>query len=778
MRLFFAITFLLACFQMVNAQSLNQTIKGRIVDAQSEAPIVGVTVMILNTDPPLGAVTDLDGYYKISDAPVGRHSIQVRFLGYEDKNIGEVLVGSGKEVVVNTDLTESLQAMEEITIVADQQDKGQVLNEMATVSAISFSVEETSRYAATFDDPARAALSLPGVQGGGDDILNEIVIRGNSPRGLLWRIEGMEVFNPNHFGDDGSSGGGISMLSNNMMSRSDFYTGAFPAEYGNALSGVFDINLRKGNYDKNEFAFQAGLLGVQAAAEGPLKNGSKASYLINYRYSTLALFDKIGINILGESEEIVFQDLSFKFHFPTKKAGSFSLWGLGGRSENNIYPITDEGEYFGDRFNTGMGVYGLQHIIYLNQDTYLQTTFSQSASDYDYDNDSLGQLVYDREAFDNYASRLQLLLNKKINARNTLRVGVIGSRLGYNLFSEYNDRNQDRFITLVEDKGHTYFLQAYGQWQHRFNENITLNAGMHFSQLALNGNNAIEPRLGMRWKLDPTSTLNFGYGLHSRMESSTIYLAQDSTGHQPNKNLGLTRAQHIVAGYEKMVKPGVRFKAELYYQHLFNVPIWPQNPELPIQRTFSILNESSGYTTYPLVNDGTGDNYGLELSLERFMNQGFYYMVTTSLYEAKYVPRDGQTYDSRFNGNFIVNALGGKEFRVGRSGNNLFSINGRMIWSGGNRTEPINLEKSREQGYTYYERGVGFAAKLPNYWRLDVGVSYRKNKPNFASIISINVQNVTGKVNAYDHYYNRFTDQIDFEEQLGMFPNLSYRIEF
>ncbi len=761
---------------LLSAQQLEQTIKGKIIDAQSGSPVIGATIAVLTTDPLKGAATDMEGYFKITNVPVGRHTLRLSSIGYDDKIVPELLVGSGKEVVLDATLTESFTIMDEVVVSAAEQNKGLVLNEMASVSAISFSVEETSRYAATFDDPARAALSLPGVQGGGDDVLNEIVIRGNSPRGLLWRIEGVEVFNPNHFAEVGSSAGGISMLSNNMMNRSDFYTGAFPAEYGNALSGVFDINLRQGNYDKGEYAFQAGLLGVAASAEGPFKQGSKSSYLLNYRYSTLALFDDVGVEILGEQEDLVFQDLSFKMHFPTRNAGSFSVWGLGGANHDIYYADQEVGEFVNDDFRTKMGVYGINHVMYFNPDTYLKTTLSQSVSTNKYISDSLGTKEYNRESFDNNATRLQFLFNKKMNSRNTFRAGVIGSRLGYNLFSEFNFR--DEFITEVDDDGTTYFVQGYGQWQHRLSEAVVINAGLHYSQLLLNNNYSIEPRIGLKWEVDPTSSINFGLGIHSRLESITNYLTQDSLGRQNNKDLDLTKAQHVVLGYEKMVKPGVRFKAEAYYQHLYDVPVWPSTAETDFQRTFSAINSKDGFTSFDLVNDGTGDNYGIELSLERFMSNGLYYLLTTSLYQSEYTPQDGNTYDTRFNGNFIFNALAGKEWRVGRKKTNFISVNGRMIWSGGNRTHPIDLEKSRELGYTFYDFSQPYGYKLPNYWRMDLGVSYRKNKGNHSSIIAINVQNVTGKLNYYDHYYSSSQDAVMLEEQLGMFPNLSYRVEF
>src|SRR5688572_14992138 len=279
------------------AQSLTQTIRGKVIDRESQAPLIGVSVAIVTSDPVKGSMTDTEGNFKIEKVPVGRHTLKINYIGYQEQVMPEMLLGSGKELILNIGLSEDIRQMQEVVIKA-QQEKGRPQNEMATLSARSISVEETKRYAASLNDPARAALSYAGV-GATDDMSNEIVVRGNSPKGVLWRIDGIEVPNPNHFGQEGASGGPISMLSVNMLDNSDFYTGAFPAEYGNALSGIFDMKLRKGNNEKREYAFQAGVLGVDFAAEGPFKKGYKGSYLANYRYSTLAILNSVGLKIAG-----------------------------------------------------------------------------------------------------------------------------------------------------------------------------------------------------------------------------------------------------------------------------------------------------------------------------------------------------------------------------------------------------------------------------------------------------------------------------------------------
>ncbi|MEQ9230207.1 MAG: TonB-dependent receptor [Cyclobacteriaceae bacterium] len=766
----------------ISAQELTQTIKGRIVDEQSKSAVIGATVLVSQATPTLGATTDVEGYFIIKNVPIGRHTIQISSIGYEPRTIPELLVNSGKETVINIELTESITQMDEILVVADEQAKGQPRNELASVSSISITVEETSRYAATFDDPARAALTYAGVSTGGDDLLNEIVVRGNSPKGILWRMEGVEIPNPNHFGTLGSSAGGISMLSSSVLANSDFFTGAFTPQYGNATSGIFDLKLRQGNYDKPEHAIQAGLLGVAAASEGPINKDKRSSYLVNYRYSTLGLLERVGLGILSEQESINFQDLSFKVHMPTEKSGSFSFWGLAGQNTYTFKPDEDLGESLYDDEKRKMAVGGVTHVTFLSENTFIESVLSGSITTYRYEEDSLRILVTDRENFDEKTVRLSSFLNHKFNARHTVRVGGIVSQLGYDLFEEEYDDEEDRYFRYLDDKGSTQFYQGYVNWQTRPSENLTINSGFHASYFALNKDVYVEPRIGFRWKVG-NQFITGGAGLHSRMETVALYLAEeeqeDGSFEQRNKNLGFTKAAHGVLGFEKQLKQDLRFKMEAYYQYLYDVPVWPNDTTSDdYNLTFSALNTFDGYTTDELSNDGVGLNYGLELTLEKFFTQNYYFLTTASLYESKYKVSDGVLRDTRFNGNFIFNIIGGKEFKVGKGGNNSIGVNGKFIFAGGKRQAPINLEESRIEMETVSRFDRNFQLALDNYYRFDLGVSYRKNKPKSSQILALNIQNVTAVNNEFVRCYSTETDRIESEGQLSFFPNISYRWEF
>lgn len=782
MKNFIALWLVLLMSISLKGQSLTQTVKGQVLDQQAKSPIIGATILLQDADPVLGTVTDVDGMFRLENVPIGRHSFVLSSVGYETKTLSNIAVGSGKQVVLDVEMIESLTEMEAVEVVAERQVKGQPVNELATVSAISLSVEETSRYAATFDDPARAALSQAGVTTGGDDLLNEIVIRGNSPKGILWRLEGVEIPNPNHFSSVGSSAGGISMLSANVLSNSDFFTGAFPAQYGNATSGIFDLKMRKGNFDKREHALQVGLLGIAGASEGPFRKNSNASYLINYRYSTLALFDRLGVNILGDQEDITFQDLSFKVFLPTKKAGSFSIWGLAGANSYSYKAdtVSSDDFYFEDEAQS-MGATGITHMAYLGKNTYIESIASFSGYQQSHIEDSLRQQVYFSEDVSESQFRISSFINHKFNARNTLRIGGIYSRLNFNLKNEIWKRNEKRFVVSLDEIGSTSFFQSFAQWQYRIDEDFTINTGLHLSCFGLNKDTYVEPRIGFRWQATSRGAFTGGAGMHSRMETLSLYMAsreEQGIRVQHNRDLGFTKALHGVLGYELMIKSDLKFKSEVYYQHLYDVPVWPSDTVISDEmRSFSAINTFDGYTSFELANLGTGKNYGVELTLEKFFSNSYYFLSTASLYQSKYRGIDGVARNTIFNGNYIFNLLGGKEFKL-RNQNNLLSLNARFIFAGGKRQAPILLNESRESGHTILDRSRNFENKLDDYIRLDFGVSYKQNKKRHASIIAVNVQNVLGIENALGSYYSPFSDAIETQTQLGMFPNLSYKVEF
>ncbi len=770
------------------AQDITQTVKGKIVDADSKIPLIGATIVWMGTNPIVGTTSDENGNYKLEKINLGRQNFEISYLGYEPVYFTEILVGSGREVVLNVEMKEAVASLEEVTVYA-YKDKSEAINPMATVSANQITVESTSRIAAGINDPGRTAQSFAGVSSA-DDENNELVIRGNSPRGMLWRMEGIEIPNPNHFNNgEGSSGGGVSALSTQVLANSDFFTGAFPAEYGSALSGVFDLRLRRGNYEKSEYAFQAGVLGIQAALEGPLKKGSEASYLLNYRYSTLKLLSFAGIDISGGDIAPGWQDLSYKVYLPTKKAGNFSLWGLGGNSSAGSIAVKDtsqwmyRGDAFEDTEDHKLAIAGVTHNYLLkNMKTYFQTAaaYSHTTTNRTVDslNDQYISAIINREGISYNTLSLSSFINHKFNAKNVIRAGVIYHHKNYNFKIKDLNFEDYKLETLIDQGGNTNFLESYFQWKHRINENLDINSGIHYTYLALNQDYSLEPRLGVRWKINDKNIINLGAGLHSKSEPVSIYLAEKEMDEGgiilPNRDLKMTKAFHAVLGYNWNFAKDFRLKTEVYYQHLYNVPVHPGDTT----NTLSSLNFAGGFTNEKFNNEGTGRNYGLEVTLEKFFSKNWYMLGTASLFESKYTMPDGIERNTLYNSKYIFNVVGGKEFAVGRKKQNILGLNLRTMWRGGYRTVPLDLAASISRNRDVRDYNRAYETKAPDYFRVDLGISYRKNQPKWSWIVSLDLQNATNRGNIFDEYYSSEAGKVFQEYMVGLVPVLNYKIEF
>jgi outer membrane receptor protein involved in Fe transport len=769
-------------------QPYTQTIKGTISDSDSRIELVGANIFIANTDPAVATISDLNGYFRLDDVPLGRHTILVSYVGYEKLMLQDVLVTSGKEVILDIAMKESVIQVEEVNIIAEQKTQ-MTLNPMASVSGRRFSVEESKRFAGGFYDPARMAESFAGVSSfGGEGGTNELVIRGNSPRGLLWRLEGIEIPNPNHFPpSEGATGGGVAIITSNIISNSDFLTGAFPAEYGNALSGVFDINLRKGNTEKHEFAFQVSVVGMEGAAEGPfiIENGS---YLVNYRLASFRLLDRLGIPVSDNDVVPNFQDFAINLFLPAKKVGRFSLFGFGGTCASGDIAIRDSSKWAFSSDREEMinlhktGVLGLKHFFsFPNGKTYLRSavlaSYESTSIQMDFLEDDLilKNTYQNSSVYLNY--RLSTLLHHKFNSRHSLRSGIIAGSLGSDIHIVTDDDYPENREVYVDYKGRAGTLQAYLQHQFRIPGNIEINSGFHGMIFLLNSNYAIEPRLGLKWNFKPHQTLTAGVGLHSRYEHMSMYTAfynaPDGTTSRPNLDLDFTKALHNVLGYNVFLLKDMCLSTELYYQYLYNIPIEdsPGSQE-------SILNYSSGFSIHPLSNSGTGRNYGLELTLEKFFTNNYYFLITGSLFDSKYIAGDGEKYNTLYNGNYISNFLGGKEFQVGKSKQNVIGLNTRLLVKGGNRMTPILILESMEKGQAVYDVDRWMEVKAPDYFRWDVGISYRHNKIAYSWIVSMDVQNITDSKNIYRSYYNEETTSIEYIYLQGILPILNFRLEF
>jgi len=786
MNRFISMTLLFIIFQGTSiAQSLTQNVRGHTTDAESKQPLVGV-VVVLQSDKSKTATTDENGFFLLKDITVGRQSFQFIMTGYENTLVSEAMVISGKELELNISMKEKLQQLNEVVVSANK-DKTRAKNEFAMVSSRSFSVEETRRYAASFADPARMVMNFAGVSSNGD-MDNSIVVRGNSPKGILWRLEGIEIPNPNHFSELGNSGGAISMLNANVLGTSDFYTGAFPAEIGNATAGAFDLSFRNGNTERREHSVQIGTLGAELATEGPFKQGKKASYLFTYRYSTLALLNSF-MDLGGALPD--YQDAAFKINLPTDKLGTFSVFGLGGYNKVYRQPKEDSSSWTDDEPNVSFlgrnktGIAGIAHQYFLTRNSYLKTIVSASIETTDWKADTLNVLHDYREdpieknRMRNSAWRASISYNNKLSVKNTFRTGLVAHRLGYNMDYSYFDVRSDKWNQILQGEGSTQFYQAFAQWKSRISERLTVTGGIHGSFLALNNTYSIEPRVAAAYDIGKQQ-ISLAAGLHSKPEHLSTYLfkdaAQGTSSSLPNKELDLSKSAHLVAGYNTRIAAGVRLKAEVYYQYLYDMPV-----EKDSATGFSMINAAGASAllgTKPLVSEGKGENYGIDITVERPFSKGFYLMATASVYRSTYTDYAGNAYNTKFNRGYQANLIGGKEWKLNANGRKLFGLNGKILLSGGLRESEIDLERSLKEERTVYVPEQYFTNQGSTYFRADMSAYYKFNTRNATHSILLEVQNFTNHQNYYASFFDSRAGKIRQVNQLGILPNLAYRIDF
>ncbi|MCE5175663.1 MAG: TonB-dependent receptor [Bacteroidales bacterium] len=759
-------------------QTGGQTLRGKVFDIETQEPLAEAYIHILNTDPIIQTSSDADGNFSIRNVSFGRHAIQVTYMGYEPSVISELVVTSGKEVLIEVGLKQIVTQMNEVTVNAYSR-KGKPINTMASVSARSFTVEEAERYAGGMSDPARLVSASAGVSVG-DIHNNAIIVRGNAPQGVSWHLEGVEIPAPHHFSGANVAGGGfVTLFSSQMLANSDFFTGAFPAEYGNALAAVFDMKFRSGNAEKRENTFQIGIMGIDFASEGPISRKSKSSYLFNYRYSTMGLLTDT--KIIDTEEKMKYQDLSFKLNFPTKKAGTFSIWGIGG-IDNLIEPFTKDSlkwETDYDRklckWDTYMGATGINHKIITGENTYLNSSVAFSGvmnklsmmriSD---------QMVVSPDMYlvDNSGNlTFNSIFNHKFNSRLTLKTGLTYKRVFYNLDMS-NTENSDpaTYQNYIKEKGNADAAEAYIQTKYDLSSNLAFNLGLNTNYFGVNKSVVLGPRIGVRWDIFPGHTLSFGYGLHSRSEELKIYLLKLGTEY-PNRKLKPTKAHHFILGYDWHIKEDLHFKAEVYYQKMYDVPGIADS-------SYSMINyKQDWYFHESLGNNSTGYNYGLDLTFEKFLSKNYYYLVTCSLFDSKYKADDGVWRNTRYNKNYVANILFGKEFFY-KDNTRVLGINGRLSFLGGEHESPILKDESILLKNVVYDENRAFENQMPSVFYVDFTVNYRINKKRHSSLISLQIKNLLNSpINEGYEYYIK-TKEVKQSTISAIVPSISYKIEF
>jgi len=774
------------CFlgNALNAQSLTQTIQGKVYNDFTGAPLPDVNIGIKKDSVLIGCFTDNNGFFIVENMPIGKYSITALYIGYKSYSIDNLNLTSGKAINLEIWLTESTKEIG-VVFVSAYERKNQPLNKMAVIGARSFTLEETNRYAGAYGDPARMAMNYAGVLPVRDN-RNDIIIRGNSASGLQWRINDIEIPNPNHFGASGTTGGPITIINTNLLSRSDFFNGAFPAEYGNAIAGIFDLKMKSSNLQKCEKWIQLGWNGLEFGAEGAMKKGGKASYLFSYRHSLTDIAYRLGFSY---KEKIEYKDLSFKLNFPGIKLGSWTIIGMGGNSRI----IFDELKYDNDErtFNsygeildnyTSMGVLGITNRIYPNEKSKIVNIISVTGNSVKNNIDTFSvaeksSFLWALENTEEIKYTASTKVNYKIKQRANITTGAI-----YNHYvMSFNDVQylNNNYVNYTDtSNAHADLLRLHIGYKQRFGVRFESYLGLHSQLFFYNNSKVIEPRAGLKFIINEKSDISYGLGWHSQLQPKVIYFVQTEKPNgqieYTNSKLDFTKSTHNTLGYNYQINKDLRLKIEVYYQYLFDVPVRITQPE------YSLINFGTEYYIErkdSLVNEGTGQNYGIEFTFEQFLKNNFFYLFTASLFESNYTSIDNKTRNTAYNGRYALNALGGYELNFPKKNvAMIFGIN--FTYAGGSPYVPFDQETTVKYGRVMYDWQHAYNIRRGEYKRASLRIGIKRNFKKVSMETTLDLQYRSDYTNIYLERIDVITGEIINTYKMGFYPMANMRISF
>jgi len=755
-------------FQQISAQT--QTIIGKVTDALTKEGLPGANVKINPGN--YGAATDLDGNFFLKSIPFGRYSITISYIGFQTKVIQALELTSAKQLVINVSLEEEVFTSEGVTITA-QPNRSEVQNLFTQVSAISFSVEETRRFAGALDDPLRAAAVFPGVVQSGDVNSNGIVVRGSSPKSLQWRLNGVRIPNPNHFGNVGRSDGGVTIFSTQLLANSDFLTSAFPAEYGNTAGGIFDIRFRKGNEQQREHSVQLGIQGIDVATEGPIGNEGTASYLINYRYSVFGFLQYIEPDMKGKVPE--YQDLNISLNWQHKNLGSFNLFGIAGTDKSSAKPEKDGKNTIEERadelLNNKVGVLGLQHSLTFGKSSALNTNLSYVGRDVSFRKglrDS--SFTYNPQLNTNqlnYSLALDQSLTHKISSNFLFQIGYRAAIDGFETFLSKQLPENQALQTIADESGTTNNVESFVQAKYSISKNLSINGGLHSMYYVLTDAFTLEPRLSAKWDFLNGNFLALAYGNHAQTEDLSVYLA--NINGETNKDLKPIRANHYSGTFGFTPSKAIHAQIDAYFQQLYDVPIVANS-------YVSLLNHPGGLVSDIYQNNGKAYSYGVEFMLEHFFLTDYYYMATVSWNKSEYKDGAEKWRNSRYSSGLTLTALGGKEWRF--STKRTLILNVRATRTKGEYFMPIDVNTSKIAETEVLNAAEIYENRLPDFLYFDMSLGIKTNHTKSTGEWSIQLKNMLNQRPNIGFSYNEVTQKVEEMRPLGIIPIVAYRLSF
>jgi hypothetical protein len=760
----------LCCLVFTTAWAQQSVVQGTVHDHITGKALKDATIQLSSATSRVGTTSDSLGNFSV-EAPPGRYIATVTHVGYAPFR-EEVVVKGGKATILTIRLHEIPVTLDSIAVTAPRA---------SYAGQVDLTMEKTLRSPANYFDPVRVLTSYPGVMTANDQS-NGILIRGNSPAGLLWRLNGLDIVNPNHLANAGtftdkpaSNGGGVNILSAQVLDKTTFYAGTVPPAYGNFLSGVADLSLRAGNPRKREHTVQASLIGIDLATEGPMGKSERNSYLVNYRYSTVGLLSQMGVKF-GD-EDIRFHDLTFNLNFVTRRNSTFSLFGFAGRS-TNVFEAKDsvdreeDKDWYDIDFKATTWGTGLRYQGSVTEKFSIAYGLAFSASDQQRDS------YFNRENFRYHiqsynATRQMTSAFVRITGKTTMGVTEMGVQASYQVDSLRDRSGQVAYafnpcvdcevVYVNAGKTEAVILQPYWNWRMYLSEKLVMDVGMRLVYFSDLDHLATEPRINFTFASGERSSWELSYGTTSQRPVTALAIGADVPGKPTSMN-------RISLAYKSRWRESVNISTEVYYQDVRK--IW-ENTDFH----FSAFNYMEGQVYPVLTATGRARNYGWESTLEKSFDRHHYLITGLSWYRSEYQDSQNQWRASRFDGKYMATVTYGREWQR-TTKNKTFGLSSRVLYLGGMRSLPVDFDASEADRETRYDAAAGYTEKLGDYFRLDVRLSWTKNKTGYTRTLALDIQNLLNIENDAYPYYEFMSQSVKMKKQLGVIPILVYRIDF
>ena len=662
MKQFITTALMMALF-VISAQAQSGIIKGRVYDAINNEPIMFANLIIEGSD--VGVTSDFDGNYAITDLAPGTYNLKISYLGYKDVIKYEIEVTNSKPAVIDVAMEENAEQLEEVVVKASPFNK----TEESPVSLRTVGVAEIQRNPGGNRDISRVIQSLPGVTTTAS-FRNDLLIRGGGPNENRFYLDGVEVPVINHFATQGASGGPNGMINVDFIREVDFFSGAFPANRGNALSSVFEFKQKDGRDDRVGFRGTVGASDLALTLEGPI--GDKTTFLVSARRSYLQfLFGLLELPFLPS-----YWDFQTKVKYKPDNKNEFTFIGLGAidrsvlnleanETESQQYLLANLPEQYQWNYTNGLVYKRYQDNGYWTFVVSRSMLNNESYKYFNNDDSNPDNLIQ------NYVSQE---IENKVRIENTVRINDYKINYGVNYeFAKYNNQTYQQ-ISLPNGEIFTLNISSafnmnkygfFGQISRKYlDERLILSLGVRgdgndFNSEMANPLKQFSPRFSAAYALNDQFILNFNTGVYYQLPAYTVLGYEEEEVLVNQDRVDYIQAAHLVGGIEVNTKSNSKFTLEGFYKLYDNYPFL-------LQDSINIANIGGDFGAIgnsPAISNKKGRTYGIEALFQQKFYKGFYGIASYTLGVSEFEDKNGNFVPSSWDSRHIIALTAGKQFK-------------------------------------------------------------------------------------------------------------------